>query len=157
MVMFFIIFRLIQDVSRSSLNVCGGYVTKTKIYAIWGQTLHLGCYAKLPYTFSSEDVVWYHYSKEKGRQELQFQSDKYIETSQHGLVILSAQQEDSGQYDCFVGTSLLCSYEVNIDFDRCLSPNQNENYQKIYADWCREFEKYKQSRKTWEKKEAVSY
>ncbi|XP_025832153.1 semaphorin-2A [Agrilus planipennis] len=83
-----------------------------------------------------------------------YRSDKYIETSQHGLVILSAQQEDSGQYDCFVGTSLLCSYEVNIDFDRCLSPNQNENYQKIYADWCREFEKYKQSRKTWEKKEA---
>lgn len=39
---------------------------------------------------------------------------------------------------------------------RCTPPNKGNDYQKIYSDWCHEFEKYKSAMKTWEKKQAVS-
>lgn len=39
---------------------------------------------------------------------------------------------------------------------RCTPPNKGNDYQKIYSDWCHEFEKYKSAMKSWEKKQAVS-
>lgn len=38
---------------------------------------------------------------------------------------------------------------------RCTPPNKSNDYQKIYSDWCHEFEKYKSAMKSWEKKQAV--
>lgn len=40
---------------------------------------------------------------------------------------------------------------------RCTPPNKSNEYQKIYSDWCHEFEKYKTALKSWEQKKAVSY
>lgn len=40
---------------------------------------------------------------------------------------------------------------------RCTPPNKSNEYQKIYSDWCHEFEKYKTALKAWEQKKAVSY
>ncbi|KAI5696368.1 hypothetical protein M8J75_012091 [Diaphorina citri] len=37
---------------------------------------------------------------------------------------------------------------------RCSPPGQKTEYQKAYALWCHEFQKYKSAMKTWEKKEA---
>lgn len=39
---------------------------------------------------------------------------------------------------------------------RCTPPNKSSDFQKIYSDWCHEFEKYKSAMKTWEKKQQVS-
>ena len=39
---------------------------------------------------------------------------------------------------------------------RCTPPNKSNEYQKIYSEWCHEFEKYKLALKTWETKKAVS-
>lgn len=39
---------------------------------------------------------------------------------------------------------------------RCSAPAKSNDYQKIYADWCHEFQKYKSAVKLWEKKKAVS-
>uniref|UniRef100_A0A1B0GJS2 Uncharacterized protein n=1 Tax=Lutzomyia longipalpis TaxID=7200 RepID=A0A1B0GJS2_LUTLO len=39
---------------------------------------------------------------------------------------------------------------------RCTPPNKSNDYQKIYSDWCHEFEKYKSAMKSWEKKQAKS-
>lgn len=83
-------------------------------------------------------------------------ADKYIETSEHGLVILGVTEADAGRYDCWMGGSLLLSYNITVDAHRCLSPNKSQDYQKIYSDWCHEFEKYKMAMKTWERKQAVS-
>lgn len=82
--------------------------------------------------------------------------DKYIETSEHGLVIIAVTEADAGRYDCWMGASLLCSYNVTVDAHRCSPPSQSKDYQKIYSDWCHEFEKYKSAMKTWERKQAVS-
>lgn len=86
-----------------------------------------------------------------------FRPDKYIETSEHGLVIIAVTEADAGRYDCWMGASLLCSYNVTVDAHRCAPPAKSNDYQKIYSDWCHEFEKYKSAMKTWERKQAVSW
>lgn len=65
-------------------------------------------------------------------------------------------EADAGRYDCWMGASLLCSYNVTVDAHRCAPPAKSNDYQKIYSDWCHEFEKYKSAMKTWERKQAVS-
>lgn len=50
----------------------------------WGQSLHLGCFMKMPAVLASQTITWYHYSKEKGRYKIQYKAEKYIETSEHG-------------------------------------------------------------------------
>jgi hypothetical protein len=82
--------------------------------------------------------------------------DKYIETSEHGLVIIGVSEADAGRYDCWMGGSLLCSYNITVDAHRCSAPSKSQDYQKIYSDWCHEFEKYKLAMKSWERKQAVS-
>jgi hypothetical protein len=147
-------FRLLQDVSNSTVDVCDSSVVKKKMVVTWGQSLHLGCFLKMPAVLASQTITWYHYSKEKGRYKIQYRPDKYVETSEHGLVIIAVTEGDAGRYDCWMGASLLCSYNVTVDAHRCSPPAKSNDYQKIYSDWCHEFEKYKSAMKTWEKKQA---
>lgn len=145
---------LLQDVSNSTIDVCDSSVVKKKMVVTWGQSLHLGCFLKMPAVLASQTITWYHYSKEKGRYKIMFNPEKYIETSEHGLVIISVTEADAGRYDCWMGASLLCSYNVTVDAHRCSPPAKSNDYQKIYSDWCHEFEKYKSAMKTWERKQA---
>ncbi|KAH1022738.1 hypothetical protein HUJ04_012087 [Dendroctonus ponderosae] len=144
---------LLQDVSNSTIDVCDSSVIKKKMMVTWGQSLHLGCFLKMPAVLASQTITWYHYSKEKGRYKIQYKPEKYVETSEHGLVIISVTEADAGRYDCWMGASLLCSYNVTVDAHRCSPPAKGNDYQKIYSDWCHEFEKYKSAMKTWEKKQ----
>ncbi|KAK9874914.1 hypothetical protein WA026_005730 [Henosepilachna vigintioctopunctata] len=145
---------LLQDVSNSTIDVCDSSVIKKKMVVTWGQSLHLGCFLKMPAVLSSQTITWYHYSKDKGRYKIQFRPEKYIETSERGLVIIAVTEADAGRYDCSMGASLLCSYNVTVDAHRCAPPAKTNDYQKIYSDWCHEFEKYKSAMKTWERKQA---
>lgn len=63
----------------------------------WGQSLHLGCFLKMPAVLASQTITWYHYSKEKGRYKIQYRPDKYVETSEHGLVIIAVTEQDAGR------------------------------------------------------------
>lgn len=47
------------------------------------------------------------------------------------------------------------SFNFNFCY-RCTPPHKSTDYQKIYSDWCNEFEKYKSAMKSWEKKQVVS-
>ena len=62
---------------------------------------------------------------------------------------------DAGRYDFWLNGALLCSYNITIDAFRCTSPKKSYDYQKIYSDWCHEFEKYKLAMKSWERKHEV--
>lgn len=86
---------------------------------------------------------------------LTFRSNKYIETAQNGLIILSINEGDAGLYDCLMGPSLLCSYNITVDSSRCTPPGKAKDYKKVYSDWCYEFERYKYSMKMWEQKQNV--
>lgn len=125
----------------------------------WGQSIHLGCFVKMPEVLVNQEVKWYHYSKEKGRYQIMYKygiaGDKFIETSEKGLVIVGINEQDAGRYDCWLGNALLCSFNITVDAHRCSSPTKSNDYQKIYSDWCHEFEKYKYAMKNWEKKKEV--
>ncbi|XP_018334945.1 semaphorin-2A, partial [Agrilus planipennis] len=145
---------LLQDVSNNTLDICDSSVVKKKMVATWGQSLHLGCFLKMPAVLSTQTITWFHYSKDKGQYKINYRPEKYIETSEHGLIILSLTEADTGRYDCWMGASLLCSYNVTVDSHRCSSPSKSSDYQKVYSDWCHEFEKYKSTMRTWEQKQA---
>lgn len=69
---------------------------------------------------------------------------------------MSVTEADSGRYDCWLGGSLLCAFNITVDTHRCSPPGKSHDYHKIYSDWCHEFERYKNAMKTWERKQAVS-
>ncbi|XP_058066278.1 semaphorin-2A-like [Anopheles bellator] len=145
---------LLQDVGNETYDICDTSVLKKKIIVTYGQSVHLGCFVKIPEILKDQTVTWYHHSKEKGRYEIKYNPTKYIETTERGLVVISVNEADGGRYDCHLGGSLLCSYNITVDAHRCTPPNKTNDYQKIYSDWCHEFEKYKSAMKTWEKKQA---
>ncbi|XP_055916036.1 semaphorin-2A isoform X1 [Eupeodes corollae] len=145
---------LLQDVGNRTNDICDSSVLKKKIVVTYGQSVHLGCFVKIPEVLKNEQVTWYHHSKDKGRYEIKYSPTKYIETTERGLVVVSVNEADGGRYDCHLGGSLLCSYNITVDAHRCTPPNKSNDYQKIYADWCHEFEKYKSAMKSWEKTQA---
>ncbi|XP_018009025.1 semaphorin-2A [Hyalella azteca] len=145
---------LLQDVTGLTPGVCDASIGKKKMLVTWGQSVHLGCAVKLPRPIALKDVTWHHYSKEKGKYQIRYRHDKYIETSEHGLVVLSVTEQDAGRYDCKVGGNIVCSYNITVDAHRCSAPARSNDYQKVYSDWCHEFEKYKMAMKSWERKQA---
>lgn len=50
--------------------------------------------------------------------EINYVAHKHIETTERGLVIVSAHEGDSGRYDCHLGGSLICSYTIAVDAHR---------------------------------------
>ncbi|KAF2903793.1 hypothetical protein ILUMI_02381 [Ignelater luminosus] len=146
---------LLQDATNSTINICDSSTIRKKMLVTWGQSLHLGCFLTVPPVMTLQEVTWYHFSKEKGRYKIIYRSNKYIETAQNGLIILSINEGDAGLYDCLMGPSLLCSYNITVDSSRCTPPGKAKDYKKVYSDWCHEFERYKYSMKMWEQKQNV--
>ena len=50
--------------------------------------------------------------------EIKYNPVKYIETTERGLVVISVNEGDGGRYDCHLGGSLLCSYNITVDAHR---------------------------------------
>ena len=69
-------------------------------------------------------------------------------------MVISISEQDSGRYDCVHNGQLVSSYHIAVDTHRCSAPNKTADYQKIYSDWCNQFEKYKLAIKSWEKKQG---
>ncbi|XP_076304927.1 semaphorin-2A-like isoform X1 [Tachypleus tridentatus] len=146
---------LLQDVTNAIPQICKSCEKKKLMHVFWGQSVHLSC------TVVSQEVdrlgmgplQWIHYSHEKGTHLIKPHRDKYLLTSDHGLVIMSVTDHDSGHYICKLGNNILCNYTVTVDSKTCSAPSEND-YKKIYSDWCHEFEKYKTAMKTWQNKQA---
>lgn len=71
------------------------------------------------------------------------------------MVIMGVTEQEAGRYDCRLGADTLCSYNITVDTQRCAAPSKSHDYQKVYSDWCHEFEKYKMAMKTWERRQLV--
>lgn len=54
----------------------------------------------------------------KNSYEIRYNVHKHIETTERGLVIVAAHENDAGRYDCHLGGSLLCSYVITVDAHR---------------------------------------
>jgi len=66
---------------------------------------------------------------------------------------MGVTESEAGRYDCRLGSDTLCSYNITVDTQRCAAPSKSHDYQKVYSDWCHEFEKYKMAMKTWERRQ----
>lgn len=56
-----------QDVANETSDICDSSVLKKKIVVTYGQSVHLGCFVKIPEVLKNEQVTWYHHSKDRGR------------------------------------------------------------------------------------------
>lgn len=63
---------LLQNVMNTTPDVCDTSITNKKMVVTWGQSIHLGCFLKVPKVLEKQTVTWYHYSKEKGRYKIVF-------------------------------------------------------------------------------------
>ncbi|XP_065224018.1 semaphorin-2A isoform X2 [Planococcus citri] len=143
---------LLQDVGNTSRTICDSSLGKKKLLVTFGQSVHLSCFVKMPEVLRSYPVTWYHYSKEKGKYLINYRIDKYISTSEGGIVVVGVSESDAGLYECWLAGSLLCVYNLAVETHRCSPPGKSVDYHKVYSDWCHEFQKYKNAMKTWEKK-----
>ncbi|XP_015920801.1 semaphorin-2A isoform X2 [Parasteatoda tepidariorum] len=146
---------LLQDVTNATPGTCDNCVKNKPMHVFWGQSVHLSCAIHMPdiESMGLGPLRWYHYSREKGKYAVVHRREKYIHTADHGIVILSVSERDAGRYDCKLGTSTLCSFNITVDTKTCSAPSEAE-YRKIYSDWCHEFEKYKMAMKTWQTKQT---
>ncbi|XP_076322862.1 semaphorin-2A-like isoform X2 [Tachypleus tridentatus] len=146
---------LLQDVTNATPQICENCEKKKILHVYWGQSVHLGCtiHSHEMDKLSIGKLQWIHYSHEKGTRLIKPHRNKYLLTSDHGLVIMSVTGHDSGHYECKLKNNILCNYNVTVDSKTCSAPSEND-YKKIYSDWCHEFEKYKMAMKTWQNKQA---
>lgn len=134
--------------------VCDSSIFKRKLIANFGQSIHLPCALGKSSLTQDAHIEWHHYSKTKGRYVVEFAAEKHILTNDNGLVVINVSDLDSGRYDCVYNDALVTSYHIAVDTHRCNAPNKTADYQKIYSDWCNQFEKYKMALKTWEKRQG---
>jgi hypothetical protein len=104
---------ILQDVGNDTYDICDVSVIEKKIVVTYGQSVHLGCFVKIPEILKDQEVVWYHAAK-----KIDYSPSKYIATTERGLAVLSLSEEDSGRYDCHLGGSLLCSFNISVDSHR---------------------------------------
>jgi len=145
---------LMQDPTGQKDGLCDASIFKRKLLANFGQSIHLSCSVRSSPSTVDATVEWHHYSKVKGRYTVKFTPEKHVLTNDNGLVVIGVNDQDSGRYDCVYNGHVVSSYHIAVDTHRCSAPNKTADYQKIYSDWCHEFEKYKLALKTWEKRQG---
>lgn len=145
---------LLSDPTQSKEGLCDASIFKRKLIANFGQSIHLSCSVGKSELTEQSGVEWHHYSKTKGRYRVEFRAEKHVLTNDNGLVVISVSDQDSGRYDCLYQSQLVSSYHIAVDTHRCSAPNKTADYQKIYSDWCNQYEKYKLALKTWEKRQG---
>lgn len=88
-----------------------------------------------------------------------YSSEKYVLAADRGLVILSTTETDAGRwqlrYEDGDVSLQLCSYNVTVNIQKCSAPTQAPEFQKVYAEWCHEFQKYKKAMQLWQQKQEV--
>jgi len=145
---------LLSDPTKTKDGLCDTSIFKRKLIANFGQSIHLSCSVGKSELTVGSGVEWHHYSKTKGRYRVEYRTEKHVLTNDNGLVVISVSDQDSGRYDCLYGGQLVSSFHIAVDTHRCSAPNKTADYQKIYSDWCNQFEKYKLALKTWEKRQG---
>jgi len=151
---------LLQDPQGVAEGICEVSLPRKKITANFGSSIHLNC----AISHVDQPISWYFYDdlNNNGRHisfsgsnnHAQSNSNKYVLTQTNGLVVIGVKEPDAGRYDCRLGRESVSSYQVTVDMQRCAAPNKTADYQKIYSEWCQEFQKYKTALKTWEENKS---
>ena len=109
-----------QDIMNVTAGICDNTIEHKLMKVNWGQSIHLACQIHSP---DIESIIktkgplkWLYYRSDKSSGfEVYPKRDKYIHTSDNGLVILGVTDRESGRYDCRLGSNTLFSYTINVD------------------------------------------
>ena len=139
---------LLQDPQGVAEGICEASLPIKKIVANFGSSVHLSCAIEN----IDQPVHWFFYDIRDKRHPIlpTNANSKHVLTQNNGLVIIGVKESDAGKYECRLGRESVTSYDLSIDLQRCQAPNKTADYQKIYSEWCSEFQKYKTALKTWE-------
>ena len=137
---------LLQDPQGVAEGICEASLPQKKIVANFGSSVHLNCDIK----HVDQPISWHFYDINDNERSIVSHSAKYVFTQNNGLVIIGIKEQDAGRYDCRLGHESVSSYILEVDMGTCKSPNKTADYQKIYSEWCHEFQKYKTALKNWE-------
>lgn len=117
-----------QDITNATPGICENCAKNKQLKVNWGQSIHLSCPIHL---VDMESLIanqgalkWYYYRSERSSgYEVLPRRDKFVYTSDHGLVILGVTDRENGRYDCKLGSNTLCSFSVVVDASKL---NYNE-------------------------------
>lgn len=138
---------LLQDPQGVAEGICQASLPVTPVKANFGSSIHLSC----SILDTNQALKWFFINDKNTRLEIENQdSGKYVLTQNNGLVIIGIKESDRGRYECRLGRESVTSYDLTVDLQRCAAPNKTADYQKIYSEWCSEFQKYKTALKNWE-------
>ena len=112
--------RLMQDITNATPGICDNSIKQKQIKANWGQSIHLSCPIHIPdiesIIASEGPIKWFYYRSERSSgYEVFPRRDKFVHTSEHGLVILGISDRENGRYECKLGTNTLFSYSIQVD------------------------------------------
>ncbi len=137
---------LLKDPQGIAEGICEASLPIQKIVANFGSSLHLSCSIGT----LEQQVQWYYYDSRDKRHQIFEDGGKYVFTQNNGLVIIGVKDSDAGRYECKLNRESVASFDITVDLQQCKAPNKTADYQKIYSEWCNEFQKYKTALKTWE-------
>ena len=149
-------YHLLSDPAGTSHSLCDASAPREKVEVNFGQSVHLQCKLNSRQNYEDQsEVSWFHFTSQGKRKRVHFDNEKYVQTQDKGLVILGAVERDAGRYQCRIksGDSVIVDYDLSVDAHRCSSPEKTADYQKVYSQWCQQFQKYRDALKSWEQKQ----
>jgi len=109
-----------QDVTLSTPGICDDFVDTKEMKVSWGQSVHLSC----PVQPSNLEILidkfgplkWYYYRSDRSTgYEVFARKDKFIHTTDNGLVIIGITEREKGRYECKVGSNVISRYDLVLD------------------------------------------
>lgn len=109
-----------QDIMNATAGICDSTIEHKMMKINWGQSVHLPCTIHSPdldsVIASQGPLKWYYFRSDKSAGfEVYPKRDKYVLSSEHGLIILGVTDQENGRYDCRLGPNTLFSYTINVD------------------------------------------
>ncbi len=151
-------FSLLQDPAGKAPGICEGSVPSQRITANFGQAVHLACSHVAGVESSGSKLAWFHFDARGNKRRIYFKEgtqldQKHLMTQDGGLVVLGVTERDSGHYKCQLGRQTIAAHHLSVDAHRCSAPGKTGDYQRIYSEWCHEYQKYKSALQSWEKRQ----
>lgn len=140
---------LFQDVFAHPMDVCkttGSCYDGPQSIAVKvpGDPLHLVCESR--FCIPQDPIVWYYKGRSSERM-ITIDDRKYILSERNGLIVMSANQTDEGQYICVSNGTWLAAY--NITVPGCQHDDPECLWQEEFRNWCNAFSSYKEEFNNW--------
>lgn len=167
-----------QNIENSNPSICDDSIRIKEIKVNFGQTVYLKCPNHLSETEMNggQSAKWFYFKTPSNNNNKMMlndhqtsgslssstssghlvtsKRDKYIFSSDGGLVIMGTSESESGRYDCKIGGQVIIRYTISVDAKTCSVPTESD-YRKLYSDWCNQLEKYKSLLNNWQKKQQL--